>query len=93
MHECSHLLVVPYEDETFDEFHPNFTQHEQHIPSPDGMPAFEVVDLENPTYFFSSYETFESCTLPDFTGDRVRAYVSLRDLAVGVRSLSRSSPA
>ena len=49
-----------------------FTQHDQDIPSPWGMPAFEVVDMEKQADFFAEYMEFESVVTPDFSGKRVR---------------------
>ena len=71
-HQCAHK-VVEYEDTTFDLFNVNFIQLDQDIPSPDGMPAFELADLEQPASFFLEFKDFISCTLTDFTGDRVRS--------------------
>ena len=73
--------MIPYDDTTFDHFYVEFTQLKQDIPSPNGMPAFEIVDLDDPAAFFSEYGEFETCTLPAFTGARVRAYTQLRDIA------------
>ena len=90
-HECAHE-VTPYDDVTFDNFHPFFSQHDQDIPSPDGMPAFEIVNVGSPSAFFASYESFESCELPDFTGERVRAYIKLRTISEDAELLARSFP-
>merc|ERR1739845_177230 len=59
-HQCAHK-VVEYEDTTFDLFNVNFTQLDQDIPSPDGMPAFELADLEQPASFFLEFTDFDSC--------------------------------
>ena len=58
------------------------------------MPAFEIVDLQNPASFFLAYDqnNFETCSLPDFTGDRVRAYTELRDIATQIQYLDRAFP-
>ena len=69
-----------------------FTQHQQAIPSPWGMPAFEIVDVINPADFFINYDNFESITTPDFTGDRVHSYLRLRNIATHVGYLSRAFP-
>ena len=90
-HQCGHKME-PYDDITFDAFHVEFTQLNQDIPSPNGMPAFEVVDLECPASFFLDYDEFESVTLPDFTGDRVRAYAGLREIATQIKYFARAFP-
>ena len=88
-HQCAHE-VVPFDDSTFDKFHVEFTQHDQNIPSPWGMPAFEIVDLANPASFFVNYDEFETVTLPDFTGDRVRSYMDLKETSSYARSLANA---
>ena len=50
-HQCGHK-VEEYDNVTFDVFKASFTQLDQDIPSPDGMPTFELADLENPASFF-----------------------------------------
>ena len=70
-HQCAHK-VIPFTDCTFDEMHASFTLHDQDIPSPWGMPAFELADLENPSDFFVQYENFNTVVTPDFSGERVR---------------------
>ena len=42
-HQCAHN-IVEFDDDTFDGIYPEFTQIDQAIPSPWGMPAFETFD-------------------------------------------------
>ena len=72
---------------TFDLFFPEFTQLNQDIPSPWGMPAFETINKSSLGTFFASYDTFETIVLPDFTGVRVRAYNDIKDVAVHLKHL------
>ena len=67
-HQCAHK-VIPFKDTRWDCLFVDFSQLDQDIPSPVGMPAFELVNLENPARFFLNFDLFESCTLPDFTGN------------------------
>ena len=85
-HQCAHK-VVPFNNTTFDLFFPEFTQLNQDIPSPWGMPAFETINKSSLGTFFASYDTFESIVLPDFTGVRVRAYNDIKDMAVHLKHL------
>ena len=66
---------------------------DQAIPSPWGMPAFELLDLSCPASFFIDYENFNTITTPDFNGERVEAYVKLKDIASHTRYLVRAFPA
>ena len=90
-HQCAHKMT-PFDDTTFDAFHPDFTQTDQDIPSPWGMPAFEIVDQSALGTFFDTFESFNSVVLPDFTGARVRAYNDIRDVTVHLGHLRRAFP-
>ena len=85
-HQCGHK-VFPFEDSTFDEFHAYFTQHDQDIPSPWGMPAFEIVETDKLAGFFVNYDEFETITVPDFTGERVSAYLNMKQRASSLTRL------
>jgi hypothetical protein len=84
--------MTPFDDTTFDAFHPDFTQTDQDIPSPWGMPAFEIADQSALGTFFDTFESFNSVVLPDFTGARVRAYNDIRDVTVHLKHLRRAFP-
>ena len=70
----------------------DFTQEEQAIPLPWGMPAFELKDLTDSVVFIMKYSTFESVTTPAFTGSRVDTYIDLRDLCVCLGFIERAYP-
>ena len=57
-----------------------------------GQPVFEMVDLINPAGFFVEYKDFESVTLPDFTGEWVRAYLNLQDTDSRLEHITRAFP-
>ena len=78
-HQCCHKVQY-FDDESFDAYYVNFTQQDQAVPSPWGMPAFEMVDIATPSSFLLDHSTFESITTPDFTGARVNSYIELRDI-------------
>ena len=78
-HQCYHKVIY-FEDETFDGCYVDFTQDEQAIPSPWGMPVFEMIDLTAPSSFILNYITFQSTTTPDFIGKCVSSYIKLRDI-------------
>ena len=90
-HECAHK-VLPFTDCTFNEMYAMFTQHDQDIPSPWRMPAFEVVETEKQADLFAEYEQFESIITPDFSGNRVRAYLTLKNTSMCLRYLSLAFP-
>ena len=64
--------MIPYTDPTFDELYADFTQIDQPIPSPKGMPAFELVDVADCSDFLLNYDDFDSVTPPDLPGIRWR---------------------
>ena len=39
------------------------------------------------------YDKFVTCTLPDFTGTRVEAYIDLKDIACHIKHIKRAFPA
>ena len=73
-HQVTHK-AFPFEDCTFDKMHVIFTQHQQAIPSPWGMPGFELVNILHPAEIFINYDNFETITTPDFTDERVDSYI------------------
>ena len=76
-HQCCHKVRC-FEDVSFDAMFVDFTQdHAQAIPSPWGMPAFEMIDLSEPSAFLVDYKSIKSITTPDFTGARVNSYIEL----------------
>ena len=62
-HQCAHK-VYPFADCTFDEFHAYFSQHDQDIPSPWGMHAFEIVEDDNFAEFLVTYNDFDTLATP-----------------------------
>ena len=90
-HQVAHK-VNEFSDQSFDSSFVTFTQFDQAIPSPWGMPAFETVDLLHPANFFLNYESFQSIVTPEFTGERTRAYIKLSNVASHIRYLSRAFP-
>ena len=92
-HQCCHKVIY-FDDVSFDSFYVDFTQHEQAIPSPWGMPAFENIDVAAPSVFLLDHSTFKSITTPDFTGSRVNSYIKLRDICCHLRMIDSafSSP-
>ena len=70
----------------------DFTQFDQAIPPPWGMPAFELIDLIHPAGFFLDYDNFFSVDTPDFTGDRTSHYIQLRDTAKHIEYMTRAFP-
>ena len=94
-HQCGHK-IFEFDDDTFDAFYPQFTQHDQAIPSPWGMPAFEMVDFEDPVAICNVYENFDTyitLATPEFEGKRVDSYIQLRDTASHLTMLARAFPA
>ena len=73
-------------------FHPDFTQIDQDVPSPWGMPAFELVNQSVLGSFFESYDSFDSVIHPDFTGARVRTYNEIRHVTVHLKYLCCAFP-
>ena len=71
-----------------------FTHHDQLIPSPWGMPAFEKVNDVNHADLFVDYEkvTSEFESTPCFTGQRVDMYIELRNMAKLLGHMSRAFP-
>ena len=53
-HQCCHKAII-FLNKAFDAIFSIFTQHDQAIPSPWGMPVFEVVDFENTSNFIMEY--------------------------------------
>ena len=90
-HQCCHKVFY-FENYSFDAMFVDFTQEDQAIPSPWGMPAFELVDIADPSDFIMDYVTFESVTTPDFTGARVQSYIALRDICVHLRFIDNAFP-
>ena len=90
-HQCAHK-VFPFQDCTFDECFVYFSQHDQDIPSPWGMPAFECIDQIDPSGCFVDFDSWESVKTPDFTGERVRSYIDLRNMASQLVQLSTAFP-
>ena len=90
-HQCAHKMT-PFEDDRFDDFYANFTLLDQAVPSPMNMPAFETIDADKSANFFLHYSTFESMSLPDFTGDRVRSYMRLKNTVTWVKYLRKAFP-
>ena len=84
--------MIPYTDQTFDEFYGDFTQINQPIPSSKGMPAFEIVDIDECSEFLLNYDNFDSVTLPDFTGDRVASYLRVKDVVTTIKYFGRAFP-
>ena len=72
-HPCAHK-TTHFDDTTVDAFYPDFTQLDQDLLSPLGIPTFKIVDQSLLGSFFVSYDKFESVAFPDFTGKRIRAY-------------------
>ena len=66
-----------------------FTQEDQAIPSPWGMPAFELENLCDPDKFLMKYSTFKSVSSPDFTGSRVNAYIDYQNFCVRLSFIER----
>ena len=60
-HQCCHQVRY-FDDNTCDAMFVEFTQYSQVIPSPWGMPAFELIDMADPSDFLVDYGTFESVT-------------------------------
>ena len=81
-HQCAHKMI-PFEDEHFEDFYADFTLLNQAVASPMNMLAFETIDAADFSNFFLHYSLFESMSLPDFTGDRVRSYMKLKTLLPG----------
>ena len=90
-HQCCHMVRL-FEDTSFDAMFVLFTQEDQAIPSPWGMPAFELENLCDPAEFLMNYSTFELVSTPDFTGSRVDAYIDFRDLCVRLSFIERAFP-
>ena len=78
-HQCCHKFIL-FLNKAFDAIFSTFTQHNQAIPSPWGMPVFEVVDFENPSNFIMEYVTYKSVVTPDFSSARVDSYIDLCNL-------------
>mmetsp|Transcript_14435 Transcript_14435/g.30712 ORF Transcript_14435/g.30712 Transcript_14435/m.30712 type:complete len:210 (+) Transcript_14435:239-868(+) len=68
-HKCVHNMFQ-FEDTTFDDMHPYFSQHDQDIPLLWGMPVFEIVNEDAIVDLFMDYESFQTATTPDFTGEQ-----------------------
>jgi hypothetical protein len=79
-HQCAHKVNV-FEDTSFDQVFVDFKMINQSIPSPWGMPVFEFVEVDQVAQFFLDYNDFQSDTTPDFTGQRVQAYLKLKDIS------------
>jgi len=82
-HQCAHT-VFQFENLTFDKFHALFTQHEQAIPSPWGMPVYEIIAFDSTKSicdFIVNYENYEIITSPDFIGQRFEKYIEVCDIA------------
>ena len=91
-HQCAHK-VYPFADCTFDEFHAYFSQHDQDIPSPWGMPAFEIVEDDNFAEFLVTYNDYDTLATPDdFTGERMRAYIDHKRLCACLVCMSHAFP-
>jgi hypothetical protein len=69
-----------------------FTQLDQEIQLPWGMPAFEIVDVNSLSNFYLNYNSFSSMTFPDFSGDHVRAYLDIKETASYVKYFSCAFP-
>ena len=70
----------------------DFTQYNQAIPSPWGMPVFEFVDFEDPASFFLNYAEYDTVTTPNFSGDRVSSYLQLKNFASHLQYFKRAFP-
>ena len=89
--QCAHK-VFPFTDATFDEMFAVFTQQDQDIPSPWGMPAFEVTDMDDQASFLENFDQFKSIVTPDFSGKRVRVYLRIKNTAMRLRYLRLAFP-
>ena len=58
-YQCGHQVTI-FDDSTFDVFHVDFTQYDQAIPSPWGMPVFEFLDFDDFADFYVNYKDFHS---------------------------------
>lgn len=86
-----------FEDESFDAYFPEFTQHLQAIPSPWGMAMYENIEFDNikslTSYLLHYPETDATfISTPDFTGRTVDKYIELRDLMSHLLSVERAFP-
>ena len=90
-HQCAHQVILS-EDTTFNAMYVDFTQYNQAIPSPGGMPVFEFVDFEDPASFFLNYAEYDTVTTPDFSGDRVSSYLQLKNFASHLQYFKRAFP-
>ena len=90
-HQCAHK-ATPFDGNAFDAFTVNFDLSEPCSPSPWGMPAFELVDYENPGAFFLDYKNFNTVATSDFTAEGTDAYINLRDIASHIRYLFHAFP-
>ena len=57
------------------------------------MPTFEIVETDKLAGFFVTYDEFETITVPDFTGERVSAYLNMKQRASSLTRLSQAFPA
>ena len=90
-HQCAHSVLI-FDDDTFDAFHADFTMFDQALPSPWGMPVFEFLDWDDTANFFVNYDSYQTVTTPEFSGDRVSSYLQLRDLASHLNYMKRAFP-
>ena len=67
--EVSHK-IVRFTNTTFDTHHVELTYRNQAIPSPYGMQALELVDLNNPVSFLLEEQNLPLNAYPDFSGEK-----------------------
>ena len=91
-HQCGHQVHY-FDDDTYDAIYVDFTQHNQSIPSPWGMPDFSDFDLLDVAGFFCNWETYEVVTAPDFSGESVESYIRWKDVSKYLTYIQRAFPA
>jgi hypothetical protein len=56
----------------------------------DDMLVFEFVEVDQVAQFFLDYNNFQGDMMPDFTGQRVQAYLKLKDISRRVQQLKNA---
>ena len=72
--QVAHKVIV-FNDTSYNSQHVELTYHDQVIPSPQGMPLFETVDLENSFLLLVGKLVLDSNVPPDFKGKTALYYI------------------
>ena len=80
-HEITHLMNE-FDNRQFNDQYVDLAYlPTQNYPSPHGMSFYETVNHDHLGTFFAGHESMPSAPEPDFSDERVRSYIKLRDIS------------